>query len=160
MIGLRPISSEFARKQKCHNKKWHTSTWSKIQIAPTVKLHFYARVLFMRIMRGHSWSDKFVSHYIIIAHDVTCVHRSCARARLLRCLTPLQVAAMALLRYFQVTASLPTAEDTTLGDTATQSANAAVLREVQAERQITPLYNAHRNATKKNTQQHNSFRGF
>ena len=62
------------------------------------------------------------------------VHRSCARARLLRCLTPLQVAAMALLRYFQVTASLPTAEDTTLGDTVTQSANAAVLREVQAER--------------------------
>ena len=62
------------------------------------------------------------------------VHRSCARARLLRCLTPLQVAAMALLRYFQVTASLPTAEDTTLCDTVTQSANAAVLREVQAER--------------------------
>ena len=41
---------------------------------------------------------------------------------------------MALLRYFQVTASLPTAENTTLGDTVTQSANAAVLREVQAER--------------------------
>ena len=52
------------------------------------------------------------------------IGRSCARARLLRCLTPLQVAAMALLRYFQVTASLPTAEDTTLGDTVTQSANA------------------------------------
>ena len=33
----------------------------------TVKLHFYARVLFMRIMRGHSWSDKFVSHYISLA---------------------------------------------------------------------------------------------
>ena len=41
---------------------------------------------------------------------------------------------MALLRYFQVTASLPTAEDTTLSDTVTQSANAAVLREVQPER--------------------------
>ena len=41
---------------------------------------------------------------------------------------------MALLRYFQVTAYLPTAEDMTLGDTVTQSANAAVLREVQAER--------------------------
>ena len=41
---------------------------------------------------------------------------------------------MAMLRYFQVTASLPTAEDTTLGDTVTQSTNAAVLREVQAER--------------------------
>ena len=61
------------------------------------------------------------------------VHRSCARARLLRYLTPYQVAAMALLCYFQVTAFLPTAEDTTLGDTVTQSANAAVLREVQAE---------------------------
>ena len=33
----------------------------------TVKRHFYARVLFMRIMRGHNWSDKFVSHYIILA---------------------------------------------------------------------------------------------
>ena len=64
------------------------------------------------------------------------VHRSCAHARLLRCLTPLQVAAMALLRYFQVTASLPTAEDTTLGDTVTQSANAAVLREVQADAEL------------------------
>ena len=42
---------------------------------------------------------------------------------------------MALLHYFQVTASLPTAEDMTLGDTVTQSANAAVLRKVQAERQ-------------------------
>ena len=36
--------------------------------------------------------------------------------------------------YFQVTASLPTAEGMALGDTVTQSANAAVLREVQAER--------------------------
>ena len=62
------------------------------------------------------------------------VHRSCTRARLLRCSTPLQVAAMALLRYFQVTASLPTAEDTILVNTVTQSENAAVLREVQAER--------------------------
>ena len=33
----------------------------------TVKRHFYARVLFMRIMRGDIWSDKFVSHYIILA---------------------------------------------------------------------------------------------
>ena len=62
------------------------------------------------------------------------VHRSCTHARLLRCSTPLQVAAMALLRYFQVTASLPTAEDTILVNTVTQSENAAVLREVQAER--------------------------
>ena len=29
-----------------------------------VKCHFYARVLFMRNMRGHIWSDEFVSHYI------------------------------------------------------------------------------------------------
>ena len=41
---------------------------------------------------------------------------------------------MALLHYFQVTASLPTAKETALGDTVTQSANATVLREVQAER--------------------------
>ena len=41
---------------------------------------------------------------------------------------------MALLRYFQATASLPTAKETALGDTMTQSANAAVLREVQTER--------------------------
>ena len=41
---------------------------------------------------------------------------------------------MALLRYFQVTAALPTAKETALGDTMTQSANAAVLRKVQAER--------------------------
>ena len=41
---------------------------------------------------------------------------------------------MALLRYFQVTASLLTAEETAFGDTVTQSANVAVLHEVQAER--------------------------
>ena len=40
---------------------------------------------------------------------------------------------MALLHFFQVTASLPTAEETALGDTVTQSANGTVLREVQAE---------------------------
>ena len=40
---------------------------------------------------------------------------------------------MALLRYFQVTAFLPTAEETAIGNTVTQSANAAVLREMQAE---------------------------
>ena len=45
----------------------HTRTHREhyVQSPPhTVKLHFYVRVLFMRIMRGHSWSDKFVSHYI------------------------------------------------------------------------------------------------
>ena len=41
---------------------------------------------------------------------------------------------MALLRYFQAQASLPTAEETALGDTVIQSANAAVLREVQVKR--------------------------
>ena len=41
---------------------------------------------------------------------------------------------MALLRYFQAQASSPTAEETTLSDTVTQSANAAVLREVQVKR--------------------------
>ena len=41
---------------------------------------------------------------------------------------------MALLRYFQAQASSPTAEETTLSDTVTPSANAAVLREVQVKR--------------------------
>ena len=41
---------------------------------------------------------------------------------------------IALFRYFQATTSLPTAEETALGDTVTQSANAVVLREVQAKR--------------------------
>ena len=41
---------------------------------------------------------------------------------------------MALLRYFQAQAFLPTAEETTLGDTVTQLANASVLREVQVKR--------------------------
>ena len=40
---------------------------------------------------------------------------------------------MALLRYFQATTSLPTAKEMALGDTVTQSANAAVLHKVQAE---------------------------
>ena len=33
----------------------------------TVKRHFNAGVWFMQIMRGHIWSDKFVSHYISLA---------------------------------------------------------------------------------------------
>ena len=41
---------------------------------------------------------------------------------------------MALLPYFQSTVSLPTAEEMILSNTVTQSANAAVLCEVQAER--------------------------
>ena len=41
---------------------------------------------------------------------------------------------MALLRYFQAKASLSTTEETGLGDTLTQSANAAIIREVQAKR--------------------------
>ena len=41
---------------------------------------------------------------------------------------------MALLRYFQATTSLPTAKEMALGDTVTQSANAAVLHKLQAER--------------------------
>lgn len=40
---------------------------------------------------------------------------------------------MALLHYFQSTASLPTANETALGDTVTKSANAAVLCEMQAK---------------------------
>ena len=71
--------------------------------------------------------------HMIVTQDVTCIV-SLSRAKLLRCLTPLQSAVMALLRYFQVTASLPTAEETALGDTVTQSTNATVLREVQADR--------------------------
>ena len=88
----------------------------------------------MRIMRGHIWSDKFVSHYIILAYDSYArrhVHSLALARQTVALLTPLQSAVMALLRYFQVTASLPTAEETALGDTVTQSANAAVLREVQ-----------------------------
>jgi len=38
---------------------------------------------------------------------------------------------MALLHYFQGTVSLPTTKETALGDTMTQLANAAVLREMQ-----------------------------
>ena len=49
-----------------------------------------------------------------------------------QCSTPQIV--MALFRYFQPTASLPTTKETALGDTVTQSANTAVLREVQAKR--------------------------
>ena len=56
------------------------------------------------------------------------------RARLLRCLTPIQATVMTLLRYFQVTSSLPTAKEAALGDTVTQSASVAVLCKVQAER--------------------------
>ena len=33
----------------------------------TLKRYFYARGLFMRIMRGHIWSHKLVSHYISLA---------------------------------------------------------------------------------------------
>ena len=40
---------------------------------------------------------------------------------------------MALFRYFKSTASLPTATETTLGDAVMQSANAAVLHEVQLQ---------------------------
>ena len=39
-----------------------------------------------------------------------------------------------LLHYFQATASLPTAEETALSDTVTQSMNAAVLHEEHSER--------------------------
>ena len=45
------------------------------------------------------------------------------------------VLVMALLRFFQSTASLPTAKETRLGNTVTQSANAAILREVQQAKQ-------------------------
>ena len=45
----------------------------------------------------------------------------------------LQAGEGSALFFFQATASLPTAEETALSDTMTQSANAAVLRKVQAE---------------------------
>ena len=75
----------------------------------TVKRYFYARVLFMRIMRGHIWSDKFVSHYIILAYDSYArrhVHSLALARQTVALLTPLQSAVMALLRYFQVTGVL------------------------------------------------------
>ena len=55
--------------------------------------------------------------------------------RLLHCIMPqtLQATAMALLRYFQATVSLPTAEEMALDNTVTRLANATVLHGVQAE---------------------------
>ena len=58
---------------------------------------------------------------------------------------------MALLRYFKAKASLPTAEETALGDTVTQLANTAVLREIQAKRpkkrKAYTMYTAEQRAT-------------
>ena len=59
-------------------------------------------------------------------HDATCMFNTSDHTHI--------ELVMALLRYFQAQASLPTAEQTALSDTVTQSANAAVLREVQVER--------------------------
>ena len=104
----------------------------------------------MRIMQCHIWSNKFVSHYIIYAKIFTLLRPHPLRARVrfraldrscidsshfnLPSSTPQIVQlVMALLRYFKSTASLPIATETTLGDAVMQSANAAVLREVQLQ---------------------------
>ena len=46
---------------RCYNSSL-AQYWS----SHTVKRHIYAQVLFMQIMRDHIWSDKFVSHNIIL----------------------------------------------------------------------------------------------
>ena len=103
----------------------------------------------MRIMRGRIWSHKFVSYYII-RKIFTLLQPHPLRARVrfrvldrscidsshfnLPSSTPQIIQlVMALLRYLKSTASLPIATETTLGDAVTQSANAAVLREVQLQ---------------------------
>ena len=59
----------------------------------------------------------------ISRHDATCMFNTSDRR-----------AGDGSASYFQTQASLPTAEETTLSDTVTQSANAAVLHEVQVKR--------------------------
>ena len=62
---------------------------------------------------------------------------------------------MALLRCFQTTVFLTTAEETAFADSVTQSANATVLHEVQAKRprkrKAYTLFTAEQRATLENT---------
>ena len=113
----------------CIHSSFHCvySCISELCFCTTIKRHCYAQIYLCELCVALSGQINLY-HTILVSHN----HYAYNTPRLLCCLM-LQAAVMALLRYFQATASLPTAKETALGDTVTQSPNAAVLHEVQAE---------------------------
>ena len=108
----------------------------------TVKRNFSARVLVMRIGPGEAISGRINLYRIIFVsrnNYTSSTGPLLATTPRVRSSVPShfdqrssipQIVELvtALLHYFQATASLSTAKETALGDTLTQSANAAVLR--------------------------------
>ena len=108
----------------------------------TVKRNFSARVLVMRIGPGEAISGRINLYRIIFVsrnNYTSSTGPLLATTPRVRSSIPShfdqrssipQIVELvtALLHYFQATASLSTAKETALGDTLTQSANAAVLR--------------------------------